>query len=396
MACDGSPTTSRPPTANIRDSADIEIVESHAPEWSEEGGWTVVSQPEIVIGGYREEIGPDSSHLVWRVRDVARLSDGSVAVLSGGEKKVLVFRSSGKFLTSFGRVGRGPGEFGNPEHLRVLPGDTLVVWDSMFGPVIHFDPAGEVLRDWRIDVGALFSVVRKPNQMSPERVHLPLADGSFVVGVGLIPGNFIPPPGEPYRVPVEFFRIDSTYFAHSLGRWEEMENLYAQGVPPALPFPYRVHMAAGDGPLSVFITNSDRYEVYQFSGTGTIRRIIRRSADRIPITPEDIEDWKEGFSISADRWEAWDRAMDELPPRRFRPPIAGLLVDSEGYLWVADKMDPASSEWSIFDRTGRWLGTLEVPLWRVEWIGEDMILGVNRDPDLGVQVVEGYRLNRHG
>ena len=86
--------------------------------------------------------------------------------------------------------------------------------------------------------------------------------------------------------------------------------------------------------------------------------------------------------------------MGELPPREYRPPIVGLLVDSEGYLWVADRKDPATSEWSVFDPAGRWLGTLEVPLKRVEWIGEDLILGVNEDADTGVEVVEGYRLSR--
>ena len=106
----------------------------------------------------------------------------------------------------------------------------------MFGPVAYFDPSGESLRDWRLDVGALLGVTRKPNQMSPERVHLPLADGSFIVETHLIPGDFIPPFGEPYRAPVEFLRVDSEYGVHSLGRWEEREHIYLQpSGPPSLP-----------------------------------------------------------------------------------------------------------------------------------------------------------------
>ncbi|MYG80945.1 MAG: hypothetical protein F4187_03860 [Gemmatimonadetes bacterium] len=87
-------------------------------------------------------------------------------------------------------------------------------------------------------------------------------------------------------------------------------------------------------------------------------------------------------------------ATAKLPPREFRPPIVGLLVDSEGYLWVADRKDRARSEWSVFNPTGRWLGTLEIPLEHIEWIGEDLILGVNEDPDTGIEVVRGYRLSR--
>ena len=397
-ACEGIETETRPPAVTIRDSAGIEVVDNHAPEWDEGSAWTVAPTPEIVIGGQHGAVDADSSHLVWRIGDVVALSDGRVALLTRGEKRVFVFESSGAFSRSIGRVGEGPGEFRRPEHLQVLPGDTLVVWDLMLGPVAYFDPSGKLLRDWGIDVEALFAATRKPNRWSPERVHLPLADGSFIVEASLIPGDFIPPLGEPYRAPVELVRIDSDYTAHSLGRWEETEHIYLQsGGPPGLPFPFGVQLAAGGTPLSVYVTNTDRYEVHQYSSTGVLGRILRRTADPIPITAGDVEEWKDVLGGSRE-WAAWDRAMAELPPREFRPPIVGLLVDSGGYLWVKDRysLDLARSEWSVFDPAGRWLGSLEIPLGHVEWIGEDMVLGVNQDPDTGVQVVEGYRLNRHG
>lgn len=200
--------TAQPRAVVVRDSAGIEIVENRVPAWAADNFWTVAPRPEIVIGGNGASAGPgDSTHLVWSVTDVAPLGDGRVAVLSSREKRVFLFERSGEFVRSIGREGRGPGEFGRPEHLQVLPGDTLVVWDYRMGPVTYFNPAGEVLRSWRVDVGAVFAAVRKPNQMSPERVHLPTTDGSYIVQVGLIPGDFLPPQGVPYRVPVEFVRI---------------------------------------------------------------------------------------------------------------------------------------------------------------------------------------------
>ena len=265
----------------------------------------------------------------------------------------------------------------------------------MLGPVAYFDPSGELLRDRRIDVGALLAVARKPNQTSPERVHLPLADGSFIVQVGLIRSDLMPPLGVPYRWPVEFFWIDSTYTAHSLGRWEERENIYMEDPgPPDLPFPFRVQLAAGGTPTAVYISNTDRYEVHQYSPTGVLHRILRRTAVPIPITAGETQEWKDAYPTTPD-WGYWDRAMAELPPR-FRPPIVGLLVDSRGYLWVMDsyRLDRSGSEWSVFDPAGHWLGTLKIPLGRVEWIGEDLILGVSQDPATGVQAVEGYRLDR--
>ena len=392
--------TAQPPAVVVRDSAGIEVVENRTPAWAADDIWTVAPNPEVVIGGNDASASPgDSAHLVWAVTDVAPLSDGRLALLSSREKRVFLFESSGEFVRSIGREGRGPGEFGCPEHLQILPGDTLVVWDCRFGPVTYFNPAGEVLRNWRFDVGAVLAEVRRPNQMSPERVHLPMADGSYIVQVGLISGDFLPPPDVPYRVPVEFVRIDSAYTAYSLGRWEEDEHLYnyqyTPGVPPLLPFPLGVQLAAGDSPLVVYISNSDRYELQQFTATGALVRIIRRTAEPIPITAADVDEWRDRVppSVAWD-WDAWDRIMADLPPRNFRPPVVGLLVDSEGYLWVKDREDPGSSVWSVFGPAGRWHGTLEVPLERLEWVGSELILGVNRDPATGLEAVEGYRLSR--
>ena len=140
----------------------------------------------------------------------------------------------------------------------------------MLGPVAYFEPSGDLLRSWRVDVGALFAVAQERNQRSPERVHLPLSDRSFIVRTNLDPGGFVPP--SLYRVPIEFYSIDSLYAAHSLGRWEGREHIYVPGIPASMPFPFEVHMAAGDSPLSVYVTNSDRYEVHQFSATGALQR----------------------------------------------------------------------------------------------------------------------------
>ena len=316
-------------------------------------------------------------------------------MLSSQEQTVFLFEPSGESVRSIGREGRGPGEFGYPEHLQILPGDTLVVWDFMFGPVTYFNPVGEVLRSWRADVGAVLAAVRKPNQFGPERVHLPTTDGSYIVLVGLIPGDFLPPADVPYRVPVEFFRIDSAYGAQSLGRWEDREHLYSRGAYAGLPFPFGVQIAVDDGGRVVYISSSDQYEVHQFTSTGALVRIVRRTVEPIPITAMDVEQWKDRVDPSAEwDWSTWDRIVAELPPRAFRPPVVGLLVDSEGYLWVKDREDPGSSEWSVFDPGGRWQGSLKVPVERLQWVGPELILGVDRDPATGLEAVKGYRLGR--
>jgi DNA-binding beta-propeller fold protein YncE len=59
---------------------------------------------------------------------------------------VSVFDSSGSFLRSFGRNGRGPGEIGDVFRIVVIPGDTLLIADSGNGRIHFFTVAGVFVR----------------------------------------------------------------------------------------------------------------------------------------------------------------------------------------------------------------------------------------------------------
>ena len=412
-ACDRPAPQALPPDVTVRDSAGIEIIENHAPVWDSAEFWTVDPEPVFVLGGHSgTSETTDASHLVWSVEAAAQLSDGRVVVLSSaGEKKVLVFEPLGHLSRSFARSGRGPGEFNYPVDLQVLPGDTIVVWDVMYGPVGYFDSSGTLLRHRSLDLGAVMEVARTAEYESGESMRLPLPDGSFLVTVWRRDWQ-MPRDGTLYRQPVAYFRFDSAAH-HSFGWWDGMELLspHTPG-PPNLPFPAMSGVAAGGRPMSVFITNGDRFEVHQFSPVGELRRLIRRKFDPIPITSEDIEGWKDVAIVGHQMVDQddWERMMAALP-RRYHPPIGtggpGLRVDAEGHLWamgsgnpfwgwVRDKPTPGTGtrKWSVFDSEGRWLGTTTMPVNRVLWIGIDVVIGHRFHPDTGVETVEGYRLNR--
>ena len=88
------------------------------------------------------------------------------------------------------------------------------------------------------------------------------------------------------------------------------------------------------------------------------------------------------------------RSPNHQAPRLHRARVAGLITDTDGHLWVANRLDEQSSEWSVFDPEGRWLGTMSLPVARVTWITRDRIVGVLTDPDIGVESVVVHRLNR--
>ena len=402
-ACGRPAAEPRTPDVVVRDSAGIEIVENHAPVWDSTEFWTIAPEPEFSLGGHDTAPGPagDSSHLVWNISAAAPLSDGRIAMLSPeGDRKVLVFEPSGVLSASFGRHGRGPGELNYPLHLRVLAGDTIVVWDYMSGPTYHYDPSGKLLKESRLDVGRLIEATRSADVYPGESMHEPLPDGSFLLQRRRI--DWQPPTraGEIFRRPREYVRIDSDYAVHSFGWWEAEEELSRKDPYDlnSMPFGTNSSATAGGDPPSVYVTNGDRYEVHQFSRTGVLRRIIRRTADPVPIDDKQQREWIEVLQALNPHLDYANlrRALATLPERN-HPPITGLYVDSEGYLWIPhpDYWSRGPSEFSVFDPHGRWLGNVALAYFPY-WIGKDFVLGGRVDRDMGVLTIAGYRLDRRG
>lgn len=391
-ACDGS-TGQQVPDVIVRDSVGIQIVENHAPVWGVGELWTVEPEPTFVVGGYSatSDTTDDTSHLVWGIKVAIPLPGGGVAMLSPhGDRKVLVFGSSGEPSAYFGRTGRGPGEFFHPVHLQVLSGDTIAVWDQGFA-VSHFDLSGTLIGHRRIDRGAVVAAIRQDNQVPGESVYLPLPDGSFLVEV--FPSDWqLPNEGEVYRRPTGYVRIDSSYSAHSFGWWDGLEMIQLDY--PFLPFEVQSMVAAGGSPLSVYVTNGDRYEIHQFSVDGVLKRIVRRMEEPIPITRTEIGEWRAANEVvnSEMDWSTWEMAIEGLPTR-FHPSIVGLQVDPKGYLWVMDRWERNRSEWSIFNPEGRWLGTLEFAASGLG-VGDSLVIGQHVDFDTGIQTLKGYRIRR--
>ena len=435
---DGGSASERAAGVTVRDSAGVRIVKNHAPRFPEGRFWTIDPEPEILLGGHEMAGGAfgDSAHLVWKVAGVAKLSDGRVAVLSGGLGKVFLFEPSGTFTKAMGGVGDGPGEFRGARRLRVLPGDTIVVWDEWFRPASYFDSAGRLLKQRFIDLGRMIEQVG--GRADAESGMTPLMDGSFIVFArgekfGESKGRPVTKPGEAVRRYVgyglEFVRVDSDYETHSFGSWRRAEHLEVNitelEVRPlgarmplaAVTFPITEgpRMVAGGIPPLIYIVGGEEGDIHQFSSRGELLRIIRLP----PIEPVPVDE--EEIKRSQDRFvETWVQAgakesavrrvlgpiLKAASQRRHYSPVQKLALDREGYLWVLRGGRPPT--WHVFDPEGRWLGVVTHPS-EVDfpctstgtdyrcWIGKDDLLVVNEnrgDLELsGVETIQGYRIN---
>lgn len=87
------------------------------------------------------------------VSDVLVAPDGSIFVADGHSDKtnnrMLKYDRNGKFLLSWGRYGKGPGEFNSPHGLAMDAHGRLYVADRSNNRIQIFDQQGKFLAEWR-------------------------------------------------------------------------------------------------------------------------------------------------------------------------------------------------------------------------------------------------------
>lgn len=385
----------------IRDSAGVMIVDNRAPEWTEGDGWVVDSVPEVVLGA----AGPNGVRDLLYVRDIVRMTSGDLVVANAGLSGLELFDSTGRFLRTIGREGRGPGEFNWMLRMVRCAGDTVMINQGYYVSV--FDPRGAFVDDRQPST---------PPGSNANQVLGSTADCRAVLMVADVRQS-PPPPGTTYQPPVLLF-----WAGLGPGVWDtvavtpgaQLFSLAALGSVFGIAVPFgssSIWTTDGD---HVFVGVTDRPEIQIHDRDRVLGKVVRWRAEARPLSPADrqaYDAWREDF-LERNPEEPADlipRSAD-LPWPAVRPLFAELLVDDEGNVWVRSFPDapsgrarlhvpgpesPAESWW-VIDSTGRWLGSVTMPRGlQVKGIQVRRILGVLRDTD-GVEQVHVHRVIGNG
>jgi len=369
----------------VRDSAGVRIVESAAPAWGEEPGWLVGSDPLLEIGG------TGSAEEFFEIRDLARLSDGRIAVLNGGSSSVRVYDADGEPLGELGEPGDGPGELRYPTMLHATGGDTLLVWDRRRPGVSIY-----VIGNGHLSTRMLAPIAG--GQLGD--VH-PLPTGALVVltYVSPVTAGRIAGPGI-YRYDAPLLVVAPAGAVDTIGSFPSSELMVAELGAGTPPFMKATHVAArGD---EVTVGTADRGEVRVLGSNGRLRSILRFDAGDLAVTDEDrawyVERVTSMASTPEQRRELEVMTASLLYPDT-RAAYSNLLADPTGAVWLrtgrtfsrTPGLDP---EWTILAHDGAWLGTLRLPeRFVLMEVGEDYLLGTWRD-ELGIESVRLYGLER--
>lgn len=285
-------------------------------------------EPLLAIG----ELDGAEEYLFSSIGQAFLLGDGRLVVSDRGVNEIRVFGPDGTFLNTIGRVGEGPGEFGDVTGLWLTPDGLIGVWDGGNLRLSTFSAGGEL-----VSAGRLRVEEASEYSVSPEVLF-----GSFANGDILLASlEFGGPPDTPEAIPDRWvlarFRPDGEPRG-APGDLRGMRRL--RGMPiPFTPLP-RVTII-GD---SLFAADGYEAAIDVRGPDGTVGRTIALpGVDR-------SEDADAAWSELEAELHARDRGMylgmmERLPRSDEFPQIGGLLADDRGLLWVRVYEVPDDALW---------------------------------------------------
>ncbi|MFC1554801.1 6-bladed beta-propeller [candidate division KSB1 bacterium] len=104
---------------------DVRHIHNHAPLWGDE--------PKVELE-FVKKIGElnttDEHYMFFDISDVVRDKDGCIYIVEARNNRVQKFDADGRYITSFGREGQGPGEYDRPISLGIDESMNIYVGDE--------------------------------------------------------------------------------------------------------------------------------------------------------------------------------------------------------------------------------------------------------------------------
>lgn len=398
--CEAGSDVAGAPAFTVRDSASVTIAESTDSAWTEATRWRIADEPDLVIGSVDGSVPGTDFGLV---RQLAGLASGGVALLEWQLDEVRVFDGAGAWVGTFGGLGGGPTEFRNAAAMVELPGDSIAVFDLTARKIVTFPLDGGTPRVTRTVDG--FHAGRYGWDIAGWR-----SDGAYVLKARDMPT------GRPEGV-----HVDSAHFVLFSAAGDSLGEL------AAVPLYHGFSNGESSGPALYSKWAETRLTgteiVHGFSDAGFdlevidtesgARRRVRRAFDRVPTPPDALEtavrlqlDEAEGAPPA--RLQAMRAFFTSMVAMDSLPAYDDVVVDRGGRIWAnhlappGDVPDDAypeiasheTSDWTVFDLDGRWLGTMALPHdFDLHDAGPDWVLGVRED-ETGALFVERYPILR--
>lgn len=339
---------------------------------------SVGTDPVLSLGG-PDALGPTQFH---QIQGVHIDSKDRIWVADGQSAELRLFLPDGRHLRTVGGRGNGPGEFQRLRLLGPFRGDSVAVWDLGLSRLTVLDGEGDLARSEQVVPGDRPSI----------RCSGVFEDGSLLGQVPTILAAGSLDPGQ--------LLGDSTHLVR-LRPGVADPQVWADGPGPEwiwtgrnqVPMPFTANAAFSLRGEELHFVAGSEFRIRVFLA-GEVVRIYGLRQAPMGVTEGDVElyrEFVEEYIPESSREEFLNPLLSpDLPG--FRPAFSDVVVASDGRLWAraysSDIQGPGT--WHVFDLEGVWLGTVGTPPgFSVQFVGDDMIVGVWRD-ELGVEHVRVY------
>ena len=337
--------------------------------------WQVDTAAVLKIG----KAGEDPVNQLYRVRGIAELHDGTVAIANQGSSEVRLYDANGRFVRALGRAGQGPGEFAALRDLLVR-GDPLYAYDRAVGRLTRFLSSGTYLDD---------RVLRKDStRILPNFVGL-LGDGTAVGWVSKLTSSadgFSRDSAVLLR-----FRADGAVGAlgefagqESISRTRDLGPGMAAGEMYTWGF-YRSFRAVAAG-NRIYAGVTDSAVIQVWDGAGAQLPSLRWGDVPLPLDDATVDALfeRETSNLAPDKRAEERKVMQSAPRPATAPVFDRLVLAPGGELWVRrfDQPGAVMSEWLVFDADGALRARVGILREReIRAIGRGRLYTLERDAD---------------
>jgi len=376
----------------IADSAGIPVVQNPSEGmWAPGAGWTVAE--ELSIGSMEGDL----AYQFGQIGGVDVDADGNVYVADLQAREIRVFDPTGAHLRTLGAPGEGPGELSQAVTGVFVVGEEVVVPDLGNARVSRFSVSGDFIASdlidlakgvpLRLDMTAGGRLAGQYRALNPtDTLAQPSGDPIVTLPLGGQAADTLAvlPPGQ------------SVQFRGGQARIRQFD-------------PEPIWDADPDGRLVSGMNSEWRFQVWR--PDGTLERVITRPYERKPFTARDQQVFKDALAELMRQQgvppQAVQGVLDQLQFAENYPAFVILALGPLGSVWVQhirtgdelvgeegtfDIQDLGSTDWSVFDDRGHYLGVVTFPgkYQPLRAIG-DRFYGIARD-ELDVQSLKVYRV----
>ena len=324
-----------------------------------------------------------NGYFIGKILDLGVNDDKDIYVLDGDEKNIKEIDFSGKIINTFGRSGRGPGEFLHPYKIFINSQNKVIVFDdgnqkisifSKTGNLLEEKPFSKMVRKFRLDT---------KNNYIFEELNIKYEKGiQYVKSVLTIYD-------EKLRL---IANIDSSNFYKSKKKYSNIGYV-------KYPYPSMMKWELIDGNNIIVLNTRKKFaNIYNNIGKKIRKIVLNMAQNKLSFHDQQLYFQKELFRQK-------DRSLDFGAPLEVRkltifpktlPYFQSLLYDPNGYLFIKlDLFNNSQNEYLIIDKNYK-ERTIELPGYifnkRTIFKSNDLIVwtpGIIRFPTINI-----YHLTR--